>query len=299
MEKRMMSTNELINHMKSKGITFNFISENEASKTLNKVNYYFKVTSYRSNFPKNESNKYENLDFAYLVDLASIDMQLREYLFDLSIDIEHGIKVLLLNLISNDVNEDGYSIVEDFKINYPNQYQRTLKYLEKNKYLHDMYKKHHNNISIWVFLEVMTFGTLSIFVDFYLKRKNTRSVRQIHNYLKFSKNIRNACAHSNPLLVNIFSDKEFLRRPSAPIKSAAKQMNIPMNYLQDLKINDLVSLFFLHKKIQSKKMSEHRYNQGKKILTRFHRHKDWYADNTKLNTFFKILDILIDYINVQ
>src|SRR5699024_6372912 len=183
MEKRMMSTNELINHMKSKGITFNFISENEASKTLNKVNYYFKVTSYRSNFPKNESNKYENLDFAYLVDLASIDMQLREYLFDLSIDIEHGIKVLLLNLISNDVNEDGYSIVEDFKINYPNQYQRTLKYLEKNKYLHDMYKKHHNNISIWVFLEVMTFGTLSIFVDFYLKRKNTRSVRQIHNYL--------------------------------------------------------------------------------------------------------------------
>ncbi len=61
---------------------------------LDNVNYYFKLASYRVNFPKNYDKKYINLDFAYLTDLASIDMQLRDYLLDLSLDIEHGIKVI-------------------------------------------------------------------------------------------------------------------------------------------------------------------------------------------------------------
>lgn len=297
--KKMLSTRDLIIHMKEKGITFDLMSEQEASIMLTKVNYYFKVTSYRNNFSKSADGKYQNLDFAYLTDLASIDMQLRDYLFDLSIDIEHSIKVLILNLISNDNEEDGYSIVDDFRDMYPSHYNKTMEYLSHNKYLYDMYLKHHDHVAIWVFLEVMTFGTLSLFVDFYLARKPTKSVKKIHNYLKFSKNIRNACAHSNPLLVNIFSDKEFLRKPSAPIKSAAQQMKIPMNYLQDLKINDLVSLFYLHQSLQSKKMSEHRCRQGRRLIKRFHRHEDWYADNTKLNTFFKVLSNLIDYLEVK
>ncbi|WP_338216191.1 Abi family protein [Companilactobacillus muriivasis] len=294
--KKMLTSQELIEYMKNKGITFNIISEVDAKIMLNKVNYYFKVTSYRNNFSKDVKGKYKNLDFAYLTDLASIDMQLRDYLFDMSIDIEHSTKVLLLNLISNDPQEDGYSIVNDFKNKYPSHYSKTFEYLSTNKYLHDMYLKHRSNVSIWVFLEVTTFGTLSLFVNFYLERKNTKSVRQIHNYLRFTKNIRNACAHSNPLLVNIFSDKELLKHPSAPVKSAARKMNIPTNYLQDLKINDLVSLFFIHKNLQSKKMGEHRHRQGKRLIKRFHRHEDWYSNNYKLNTFFKILSKLIDYL---
>lgn len=111
----MMTTNELIDHMKSKGITFNISSESEAHEMLTKINYYFKLTSYRSSFAKDENGKYQNLDFAYLTDLASIDMQLRDYLFDLSLDIEHGIKVILNNLISNTPEEDGYQIVQDFE----------------------------------------------------------------------------------------------------------------------------------------------------------------------------------------
>lgn len=297
--KRMMTTNELIDHMKSKGITFNFSSEKEAYEMLTKVNYYFKLTSYRASFAKDENGKYQNLDFAYLTDLASIDMQLRDYLFDLSLDIEHGIKVILNNLISNTPEEDGYQIVRDFRKLHPNQYNQTLQYLQKNRYLQDMYKKHHDHVAVWVFLEVMTFGTLSMFVDFYLDRSKTRKIKTIHNYLKFSKNLRNACAHSNPLLVNLFSDKEFLRKPSAPVQLAASNMKISNNYIQDLKVNDLVSLFYLHRRIQSIKMSQHRYRQGKRLISRFHRHESWYADNTQLNTFFKILNNLIDYLNMD
>ncbi|KON40529.1 DNA-binding protein [Lactiplantibacillus plantarum] len=297
--KCMKSTSELIEHMQQKNIGFNISNITQAKQTLTKINYYYKLSSYRSNFPKDENGKYIHLEFAYLTDLASIDMQLRDYLMDLSLDIEHSIKVVLLDLISNDSNEDGYTIVTDFRNEHQAQYDQTLQYWGSSQYLHDFYQKRHEDVSIWVLMETMTFGTLSMFVDFYFSRTEIQQVKKIKNYLRFSKNIRNACAHSNPLLVNLFSDKEFLRHPSAPITLAANQMGINRTYLQDLKINDLVSLFYLHKCLQSKKMSEHRCRQGRRLIKRFHRHSDWYADNTQLNTFFRILNIVIDYLDMD
>ena len=297
--KPMLNSTELIAHMLSKGITFEAISQNEATTILNKVNYYFKVTAYRSNFPKNTAGQYENLDFAYLIDLASIDMQLRDYLLNLSLDIEHGLKVMLLNLIANDPAEDGYQIVQDFKVDHQSAYDQTLTYLRKNRYSQDLYTKHRDHLAIWTFLEIATFGTLSMFVDFYLERTQTKSVRKVHTYLKYSKNIRNACAHSNPLLINLFSEKEFLRHPSSAVQLAAHQMAIPINRLSDLKINDLVSLFYLHQLLQSPKMSRHRYQEGLDLINRYHRHEDWYAHNLKLTTFFNLFGQLVEYLTVK
>ncbi|NLR17482.1 Abi family protein [Lactobacillus sp. LC28-10] len=292
----MYSTTMLIAHMKQKGIKFNIASEDDARLMLEQKNYYFKLTSYRKNFPKID-DQYQNLDFAYLTDLASIDMQLREYLLNLSLDIEHGIKVKLMSLISNDPSEDGYSIVQDFKAANEQSYQKTISYLKKNRYLHDLYEKHHAEPSIWVFFEVMTLGTLSMFVDFYVKRSPVKAVKRIHKFLKFTKNIRNACAHNNPLLVNLFSEREFLRQPSAPVKSASNTIGISSQYLNDLKVNDLVSLFYLHQTLQSPALGKHRVHQGKRLINRFHRHSDWYADNVNITTFIKILTVLVDYID--
>ncbi|USS92955.1 Abi family protein [Fructilactobacillus ixorae] len=96
--KPKLTKTELIKHIKSKKITFNEIDVQQSKQVLVHKNYYFKLTTYRKNFPKREG-KYPNLDFAYLIDLDSIDMQLHEYLLSLSLDIEHGIKVKILSLI--------------------------------------------------------------------------------------------------------------------------------------------------------------------------------------------------------
>lgn len=294
--KPMLNSAQLVKHMQEKGIKFEITNIQDARYMLDNINYYFKVASYRVNFSKDANGKYINLDFAYLTDLASIDMQLRDYLLDLSLDIEHGIKVLLLHQMSEDPHENGYEIVKEFKERFPQQYNHTLINFQNNRYEQDMYSKHHDNIPVWVFMEIITFGTLSQFVDFYYSMHPFKRIKPVYNHLKYSKNIRNACAHSNPLLLNLFSEREFLPHPSGPVKSAAKVIGISNNYLNDLKINDLVSTFYLHKIIQSKKMSEHRVRQGHRLIDRFHRHKEWYDDNVKLNSFFSILTKMIDYL---
>lgn len=107
----MCTTTELIQHLKAKGITFNYMSTSEAQRMLDTTNYYFKLSSYRKNFVKSSQGRYINLDFAYLTDLAAIDAQLREYLLELTLDIEHGIKTFIITNVSNNPNEDGYSII--------------------------------------------------------------------------------------------------------------------------------------------------------------------------------------------
>lgn len=295
----MLNSSQLVKHMQGKGIQFNITTPEEARYMLDNINYYFKLASYRVNFPKDSNGKYINLDFAYLTDLASIDMQLRDYLLDLSLDIEHGIKVMLLHQMANDPNEDGYTIVEQFKDKYPKYYKRAIKVFKHNRYEADMYHKYCDTMPAWVFLEIITFGTLTQFVNFYYDQTHYKRIRPIYNHLKYSKHIRNACAHSNPLLLNLFSEREFLPRPSGPVQAAAQFITVPKEYLTDLKINDLVSTFYLHKIIESKKMSEHRIRQGQRLIKRFHRHEEWYADNTKLNTFFSILVKMIDYLNLK
>ena len=81
--KPMKSVQELVEHMKSKGITFNIVSPEDAVRYMEDNNNYFRVASYRKNYNKQlDSNqkpvdKYVKLDFGYLQDLAIIDMELR------------------------------------------------------------------------------------------------------------------------------------------------------------------------------------------------------------------------------
>ena len=96
--KPMKSAQELVEHMKSKGITFNIVSPEDAVRYMEDNNNYFRVASYRKNYNKQlDSNqkpvdKYVNLDFGYLQDLAIIDMELRYTFIQLTLDIEHFAK---------------------------------------------------------------------------------------------------------------------------------------------------------------------------------------------------------------
>ena len=50
--KKLLSIDELIEHMKQKGITFKEVSESDAKEFLQKNNYYMKLAAYRANYEK-------------------------------------------------------------------------------------------------------------------------------------------------------------------------------------------------------------------------------------------------------
>ena len=98
MSKPKLTAEELIAKMKKdKGITFNYVSEENAIEFLKRKNNYYRLAAYRKNYDKrlNGENKgtYINLDFAYLVDLSIIDMHLRNMIIQMCLDIEHDLKV--------------------------------------------------------------------------------------------------------------------------------------------------------------------------------------------------------------
>lgn len=134
----MMHVDELIPYLKSKNIKFEKITEKEAEDYLRKNNNYYNVTAYKNNFQKYPSpagkfeGLYQDLDFAYLKDMAIIDYRLRLVLFKMIINIEHYLKMRILNLIENIDEEDGFKIVN--------------MYLEKDYYDEKFPKKIHNSI---------------------------------------------------------------------------------------------------------------------------------------------------------
>lgn len=66
---------EMMLHIKTKGIQFNDINGLDAQNTLQYTNYYYKLLSYKINL-----RNYNNLKNSCLFDLSTIDMRLR-YIF--------------------------------------------------------------------------------------------------------------------------------------------------------------------------------------------------------------------------
>lgn len=113
-KKEILSIDEQIDYVRYKGISISDDEEDDARDILTNRTYYFKVTAYRKNFEKDISGKYVNTSFLQLANLAQIDMYLRMILGRMISELEHSIKTLLIQSITNSPNEDGYTIVSEF-----------------------------------------------------------------------------------------------------------------------------------------------------------------------------------------
>ena len=101
-DKPMLMSYELVNKMKNeKGIRFEIVSEDYAAFYLENINNYMRTTAYRKNYQQylngKNKGKYIDLDFAYLKELSTIDMHFRFLVTKMCLDIEHALKVQILN----------------------------------------------------------------------------------------------------------------------------------------------------------------------------------------------------------
>lgn len=165
------------------------MSEEEAIKYLEQNNNYRNICLYKNLFEKyyidgKYVNKYIDLDFAYLKDLAIIDFELRLLLYDIISDIEHYLKFRIINLITSKDND----VIKKY-----------LNKETKNKYTKNLNK----NISIEELLDVLPFGKLIEFYEFFIKFAGIKEDKKYISLLKEIVTLRNRVYHNNKILANL------------------------------------------------------------------------------------------------
>src|SRR5699024_2888125 len=150
---------------------------------------------------------YQGLDFAYLKDMAIIDYRVRVLLFKMIIDIEHYLKIKILNTVEKIDDENGYRIVNLYLVKdfndekFPKKVHNTIFIKVNNEYYQKIFSKYDvdkdkqlENIPIWEFLEIITFGELVNFYDFYTKEYNLLDENKDVYILRDVVKLRNAVA---------------------------------------------------------------------------------------------------------
>ena len=160
-----LSVEQQIQDMIDKNVQFELYSKEQAKKFLKYNNYYFKLKSYARNYNVNiQTKKYYNLDFAYLVELSKLDMYIRKIILEMSLDVEHFLKVRLMNDLSNNSKEDGYNIVKLFLEYHPNAQNDIQGKADKYSFCSDLAEKHLNEfkepekLAVWNIVELFSFG---------------------------------------------------------------------------------------------------------------------------------------------
>ena len=306
-QKPKLSVDEQIKHLQDKGIQFNEITIEEAKSYLTENNNFFKLSAYRKNYPKYQGGtndgKYIDLDFAYLKDLAIIDMKLRYTFLHLCLDVEHFTKISLLRIVDKDDNEDGYSIITDY-INSLNETQKASLENEINRNVNNIYcgeivNKYQKDYPIWAFLEIIPFGRLVSFYQFCAERFSDKVMTSNYFILLTCKEIRNACAHSNCILNELSSNtqkhntsyrvmKELSTIPA--LSSTTRKRKMSNAHLQQI-----VTLLYFHKKIvTSQGVHDAQAKQLHLLIDRMFKNIQYYDTNENIKTSFEFLKRIID-----
>lgn len=303
--KRLLSVDELILHMKSKGIKFHEVSEIDAKEFLLKNNYYMKLASYRANYEKNYVGKrkgeYKNLDFGYLQELSTIDMHLRYIVMDMCLDIEHAIKVKLISAVTNNPKEDGYEIVKKFLSEGNNiNILKNIKGHKSGEYCKDLIEKYYPFFPVWVIVELISFGNLMYLCTFYKELYDEPIVN--NKLMNTIRDVRNAAAHSNCLINKMTERLDTTKQPNSEItnfiksmrdissKSRAKNLNYKFTY-------SFITLVYVYNQLMPDMAKEKRYQQLKGFIDgRMIRNKNYFRSNTKIigvyNFHKKVIDNL-------
>ena len=288
----LYSIEQQIEKMKEKGIKFNIINEDAAKEFLKNHNYYFKLGSYRKNYDKYElgvnKGKYVNLEFAYLQELSTIDCHLRYLILELCLDIEHALKLMLINDIEKNPDKDSKNIVQQWDASYS---VVSHIYIQKGKsYNRDLVIKYHPEYPIYAILELISFGELCKLIEFYHKKYPKRLV--FHTSLLYPiRNLRNACAHNACLINNlrrVSDDKPnpYLLKELQSFKSIS---NSSINKkLKCQEIHDLMCLIYLYPiVIHSRRQKDKALTLIRDLVeSRMRKHRDYFEKNNVISSFY-------------
>lgn len=312
MSKQILTTSQLISHLKNKGITFKYISEAEAADFLDNHTYFFKLYSYRANYQKIKSGenrgRYISLDFSYLKELSIIDYHLRILILHMTLNFEHALKVMLIKDIEDNPKEDGYNVIKiwnSIPTGKPAWVKSELERIEsqtKTSYCQNIIRKYQGQpYPIWAVCELISFGSLCKLVktydDLYPNRLSFDTKLLFH-----IRDLRNAVAHNNCLIndltpnrytFNLSAQGNIITREIAKIHSISKRTRIKK--LSNKPIYDFVTLLYLYSKIiHSEKIKRKtRHTLLQIFISRMKQHSDYFMDNATIMTTYRFMVYVI------
>lgn len=314
--RQMMCVNEMVDYLKQKNIKFVKMSETDAENYLRDNNNYYNVTSYKNNFEKYSAGelagKYIDLDFAYLKDLSIIDMRLRLVLFKIIIDIEHYLKIKILNRVETIDQEDGYRVVnlyleKDYNDEkFPKKVHNSIFKKMGNEYYQKIFSKYDinkdnkiENIPIWEFLEIITIGELVNFYDFYTKEYNlTEEHKNVFIFRDIVK-LRNAVAHNSCVLCEL-DKKDNLYSPDYKIIQYLKECGIGKdtrdNKLKNSRIRQITyTLYMFNEIVTSEGVKDNvKEDINELFYGRIIHHKEYYNNNELLKSIYLYFGKIIE-----
>lgn len=310
--KSKYSVDEQLKNLEDKNVQFNIISKEEAREYLQCNTYYFKLKSYEKSFEYNVSkNQYINLGFAYLVELAKLDMYLRELIIRISLHTEHFLKVKLMDDLTKNEKEDGYHIVRELFSKYPFM----VDHINQKKYnsaCADLIHKYENNWAAWTLIEVLSFGDFIKLYELYYSLYPEQVNEVVSDLIWPLKFIRNASAHNNCLLntlrkpyvyTHLYDKKRKTiivnKRLSSMLssirtitkKNRKKKMSNPV-------IHDFVASLFLFDEICTSQVFKKKiFTELKEFMEgRLIKNKDYFSNDCVLTSIYGFVKNIVDYL---
>ena len=222
-------------------------------------------------------NKYIDLDFAYLKDLAIIDFELRLLLYDIISDIEHYLKFRIINLIDSDNNVIRKYLIRD----------------KENKYTKNL----SENTSIEDLLDLLPFGKLIEFYEFFVKTSKLKEDKKYVNLLKEIVTLRNRVCHNNKILANLNETVEnYIINPD--VLDYLKKCKIDKesrNVISNSTIRQLTyTLYMFNILVTSEEIKEHiKELLHKLFFERIIKNKNFYKKNKLLKSVYKYFKKII------
>lgn len=287
-----LNVEQIINYLKNDlGVTFNYKTEDYARHFLSEHNYYFRLKHYACDFEKkSKTGKYVGLDFGHLVELSTIDMHFRKLILKLTIDLEHYLKVKLVNDCQENSRDDGYKVVEDFFEKHPKIKESVTATIYLASYSASEIK-HLEKLAVWNIIELLSFYDFTIFFEYYYKYfeipceniKHFESVRRLRNVAA-----HNACmlASFKPLH-NFKYDAETCFKLLQKIKTLSP--NIVSSAMKVPLLNDFaVMLDVYNTTLTSEQIKRITMKELKNFFEdRMIRNKDWFENCTEIKNAYR------------
>ena len=251
--------------------------------------------------------------------MAIIDHRIRLLLFKMIIDIEHYLKIKILNTIEEIEDEDGYRIVnlyleKDFNDEkFPKRVHNSIFKKVGNEYYQKIFSKYDvdkdkklENIPVWEFLEIITFGELVNFYDFYTKEYNLVDENRDVYILRDIVKLRNAVAH-NTCVLSELNKKDNAYPASYKIVQYLKDCNIGKvtrnNKLSNSRIRQITYTLYMFNEIVTSDGIKENVNKeiNKLFFDRIILHKEYYNNNELLKSIYSYFKNIIEknYVNID